>query len=310
MALFFAPKPAVEPVGKLRELCRQTKMGFRVVTEDEKGTVDLLPTVTATWVPLEQYAPPDKQAWPYRTRDISLEEVQPKVASSGRALVLNFVVQSHDAVEANRRIGLLVSVLADGTKGLPWDEESRQLFSADAWRKSRVESWHGDTPDMREHVVMDAYRDGEFLRIVTLGMRKFALPDLVASGAIAHTSRNIGNTMNACSQVLVEGGVIKSNRLSLNFDNIKHPAVKTAMKAKPGPGATGTAVVSLTPIKREEGDAVNDLLDLDFTISGKTKQERQQAAMVTLFGATDSITKVVAGDPELNAASARARADT
>jgi len=221
--------------------------------------------------------------------------------------VLDFLVSRVDAVEANKRIGLLMSVLADATNGLPWDEETRHLYSAAAWRKSRVDSWHNGIPDMREHIVMDAYRDGEFLRLVTLGMRKFALPDLVASGVIAHMSRNIGHTINACAQTLVEGGVITGDRLSLDFAGIKHPEVRAAMLDQPGDGATGKSLVSLSPIKPEHGDADNILLDLDFPVVGKAKQERQQTAMATLFGATDSITKTDSNDAELIAASARAR---
>jgi uncharacterized protein YegJ (DUF2314 family) len=306
MALFFAPDPAVDPVAGLRELCSRPATGFRLI-EAEKDLAGPLPAVAASWAPLKKYAPPDEKSWPYRTRDLPMKDVRPGVVAGSRVLVLDFYVSRRDAVEANRRIGLLMSALADATGGLPWDEESRRLFSAAAWRKSRVDSWYGGIPDMREQIVMDEYRDGEFLRVVTLGMRKFALPDLVADGVTYHISRNIGHTVNACAQTLVEGGVIRDKRLTLNFASIRHPAVRETMQAKPGPGATGRSVVSLTPARPEQGDADNILLDIDFPVTGSGKQERQQAAMAALFGSTDSITKVRSGDPELNAARDRAR---
>lgn len=305
MALYFAPEPSADPVEKLGQLCSGPETTFNVVLDPEKEKV-VLPLVGPEWIPIDKYAAPDDKAWEYRTKGLSKEQ-RPAVAAAKQVLILNFLVGKGDERAANERICKLVSALADATGGLPWDEESRRLYSAAAWRTSRVDSWKNGIPDMREHIVMDAYRDDEFIRVVTMGMRKFDLPDLVAEGVIAHSSRNIGHTINACAQILVEGGTISDNRMQIDFKAIKHEAVRTVMQEKPGPGATGMAMVAVKPVKPQQGDANNRLLELDFPVPGATRQERQQTAMKSLFGATDSLVKARDNNAELNAASAKAK---
>lgn len=305
MALYFAPEPTTDPIEKLVHLCSQPEHAFTVVRDPEKEEL-VLPLVGPEWIRLDKYAPPDEKSWEYRTKGLPKEQ-RPAVAAAKQVLVLNFLVNKGDARAANERICRLVSALADASGGLPWDEESRRLFSAAAWRASRVDSWKDGIPDIREHMVMDAYRDGEFIRVVTMGMRKFALPDLVAEGVIAHSSRNIGHTINACAQILMEGGTISEEQLRIDFKAVKHAAVRSMLQEKPGPGATGIAVATLKSVKPQQGDANNALLELDFPVPGTTLQERQQTAMKSLFGATDSLIKARDNDAELNAASAKAK---
>lgn len=305
MALYFAPEPTVEPVEKLQRLCEQPGLAFTVIRDPDKDKA-VFPLVGPEWISLEKYAPPDAKDWQYRTRGLA-KEIQPVVATAKQVLRLNFLVARGDACAANERISRLVATLADATGGLPWDEETRNLYSAAAWRTSRVDSWKDGIPDMREQIVMDAYREDEFIRVVTMGMRKFDLSDLVVEGVIAHASRNMGNTINACAQILVEGGKIVDDRLQIDFAAIKHPAVKATMLENPGPGATGKIIATLKPAKPQPGDANNTLLEVDFPAPGVTQQERQQFAIKTLFGATDSLVQAKHNDGELNAASARAK---
>lgn len=305
MALYFAPAPSADPLPVLRTLAGQDATAFAVV-EELAGAALTPPMVHPHWVALAEYAPPDERAWRYRTRGLEAA-LRPTVAAAERVLVLEFLVDRREALAANARICRLLAALADATGGLPWDEESRQLYSAAAWRAARVDSWHDGLPDLREHIVMDAYRDGDLIRVVTLGMRKFALPDLVVHGVTSHALRTINHTVNGCAQRLAEGGRIVDGGLDLVLAQVRHPAVRTALQENPGPGATGDVVVRLAPAERQEGDAGNALLDLDFAVEGGTAQERQQAAMKRLFGASDSIVRAKADDAALLAASAQAR---
>lgn len=305
MALFYAPTPSSDPLPALRELSSTPDLACRVIDPGSDAT-DPLPVVWAHWAPIDRYGPPTEQAWRYRTRGLPAE-LQPQLAAAPRALVLDFLVARADAVAANERIARLVSALAEATGGLPWDEEARCLQSLAEWKHRRVESWSAALPDMRRHIVIDSYRDGELLRMVTIGMRKFGLPDLVTTGVTAHAFRSIEAAMTASAQLLVEGRA-NAAPFTIELRAVRHEGVRTWLLEHPHPGAVGTVVATLTPVATEEGDADNALLALDFPGDGASQQERQQTAIAALFGTRDELI-VPKSDPKaLEAASALARA--
>jgi len=60
-----------------------------------------------------------------------------------------------------------------------WDEETREIFSPDAWHEKRLKSWSGDVPDTSSQTVIHIYKNDELDRAITLGMTKMGLPDVV-----------------------------------------------------------------------------------------------------------------------------------
>src|SRR6185312_17562662 len=81
----------------------------------------------------------------------------------------------------------LAEDLARKTGGLIWDEETRQVFTPDAWHLLRLASWTGNIPELANQFSIDIYPTNEYMRAITLGMTKFGLPDLVIQ-EIPHSS--------------------------------------------------------------------------------------------------------------------------
>lgn len=306
VALYYAPQPKKDPLPLLKKLCAESHPRVWMV-EGKPGPKSELPAVLSHWVPLEKYAPPGAQAWSVRARGVP-PAMQGKLAAAKQVLVLEFVLAPNDAVTGNRVLGQIVAALADATNGLPWDEESRGLFTAADWRRKRVDSWEGGLPDISQHVVQDFYQHGDSKRVVTLGLRKFGLPDIAATDVTDHGSTTLSAIMNLAAQTMVEGRRPQDGRLAVDLSTVRQSHFLKSIADWVPAGGTRKAVLLLKPTERQEGDAQNELLDLDFEAKGRTKAERLAAAAAQAFGVDDKIIDAKADDQELNAARDRARA--
>lgn len=297
-ALYFAPAPKADPEKALAELLAKEFISLR----------DYL-TVRHKWSDINDYTPPTPDSFRYLT--VGLEMAQgAAMAESERVFVLGFEALPADLLRANREANTLTHRLAELTDGLPWDQECRLVYSRAAWHEKRVATWQGDLPDVRGHVNMHAYRNPDLVRIITLGMRKFGLPDLVIAQTPSGGSRAAGNTVNACAQRLLEGQSFDGERFELVLADIRHDGMRAVALANPLEGATGRATLHLAETPREEGDPHNPLLALEFPdAEGGSPLERQATALAVLYGSENPIIGRKAGDAALKAASEKARSD-
>ena len=295
-ALYFSPDPSTDP---------ETRLTALLAGEFQKlGTIA---TVDHRWEKTEDYAPPTPDAFRYRTVDLKAEQGA-VIAKSKRVLVLTFSAAPTRLLETNRLAEALLARLAEDTAGLPWDEECRFLYSIAAWRKRRVDAWQGNIPDVRGEITIDAYRNPELVRVITLGMRKFGLPDLVFSEVASSTTRPAGNLVNACAQRMLEGQRPEKERFKLVLSEIKHDRMRASAIENPYPGATGKLIFNLLPTSREEGDPANTLWIIECPYApGASRMERQSSALASLFGSKDEMVGAKAGDPEMLAAGEKAR---
>jgi len=187
-----------------------------------------------------------------------------------------------------------------------WDEGTREAFTPKAFEERRLAGWSGGLPRAPSQIVIHAYRKRELIRIVTLGMDKLGLPDLVVEDASLLVS-SLGKVVNFVAQVLAEGGKPDANgNLLLDIDAVKNADERAALLRLVVAGGRKRATVRLVEGHREEGDSRNDLAEIDFG-SGPERQVRQAALIATLFGIEDKAFGVLDSDPAIAAASRRAK---
>ncbi len=296
--LYFAPAPAADAEAALRGL----------LDHEFAASRDHV-TVRHKWADIGDYPPPGPDAFQYFSVDLKMDQGY-AIAQSERVLVLRFEAAPAKLLRANLDANLLTLRLAELTEGLPWDGECRLLYSRAAWRRQRIDTWQGEVPDVRGHVNMHAYRNPDLVRIITLGMRKFGLPDLVISQTPAGNSRAAGNTINACAQRMLEGQRPEDSIFRLVLEEIQHAGLKKDLLGDPAQGATGRVDLRLRKARPEKGDPQNRLLALDFPEApGRSALEKQAAALGALYGTQSFIVGRKAGDEALKAASEKARRD-
>lgn len=290
-AIYYPEPPTQPPIKVLAERLAGMKSAPR--------RVDLLPSPLKEAVVMARfdkdvqtdYRPPSLDSLKYFARGLSREQA---VALQGTrtALILRFAHPQQQAMSAYRTSLLLVEQLAKDTNGLLWDEETREMFAIDSWHKARLESWEGDMADVTQHTVIHAYRGEKLVRAITLGMRKFGLPDVVVNDFSWSHNGSMGSLINLLSQALLEGMRIEAGgRCNVNLHAIRHVARRQALEQSLLTKSTGIAKLDLTQGAQDAGDPDNRLVEIQFNqYPGPDRYARQSALLQSLFGGDDSIT--------------------
>jgi uncharacterized protein YegJ (DUF2314 family) len=250
--------------------------------------------------PIADHRPPDRRMLEHAGRGLSEAEVA-AVQDSQQVVTVTLVVERARMHRVHREALEIMLAVASKSGGLLWDEDTRQLFSRDAWRE-RTERWTGPLPDASSLYTIHSYQDGELVRMVTLGLAKLGLPDLVVEHVAPDSTKSMSALIDLVAQTMVEGAIVRDGGL-IEVDS-------TSVPDKPGgpihPGARVS--LALAVATRDEGDADNRLWEIAFPPGPADRlQERQTALVTQLFGSRDEIMPVD-HDEELLELSRRARA--
>ncbi|MGQ0711722.1 MAG: DUF2314 domain-containing protein [Rhodoferax sp.] len=310
-ALYFADKKGAGPEKSARELAANSQYGFKVVAKLEpsakSGPYLKLESVIGDIA--NQYKPPTVESLKYFGRGVSLAQAE-GLQRSPQVLVMVFATSTRDALPSLLKASNLVHRLATETNALIWDAETREMFSPDAWKKTRLDGWEAQLPDVSRHITIHAYNDDGKVRAISLGMTKFALPDLVINDLVWSLSNPLSQAINVAAQTLVEGARPTTlGQYSLNVRSIKHAALRGSFESSILPTGTGRGHLWLFQSARQQGDPENTLAELQFeSATGKDSTSRQTAFVAQVFGAQeDQVTLRKKNDTALREASDRAR---
>ncbi|MEM7164553.1 MAG: DUF2314 domain-containing protein [Planctomycetota bacterium] len=258
---------------------------------------------------ISEYRPPDAESIRFSSRGLSEEESK-KAPNAKQVLVLTAMTTAPQADSVHRQMLTLTDHLARKLSGLAWDEATRQVFSHQAWNDERL-TWKSGPPQLSEHITMHAYRSGPLIRIVTLGMSKFGLPEVVVNDVPSGSTRGIGNLINLVCQTIYERPRLEtSGVLEVSIDRVDNPKTRDVQQTNILDNAKRSAVLIVEYTAPEEGDAENRLIEIVFgnAEGGESPQVAQDRTLSELYGSSDEIS-MVSHDDELQAASERARTE-
>jgi uncharacterized protein YegJ (DUF2314 family) len=213
---------------------------------------------------------------------------------SEEALVLQFSHPSENVWTGLRNANALVEEIARKANGLVWDEETREVFTPDAWHEKRLKSWSGSVPDISSQTVIHVYKKDELERAITLGMTKMGLLDVVVDGVSWSSNGQVGHLINLFCQAMAEGAVFeKSGRFSLELQAIKNSEIRDAQLKSLKGNSVGVAYLSLKPGVWEEGDPKNRLIQLTADrYVGNDPPAKQDRMLSCFLGWEDKVTGV------------------
>jgi len=302
--VYLARAPGVDIERLLAAAVR--RYGFQVAHQqiDER----LPPTSTTVYLtqpPIEQFAPPGMQSMQFMAADLN-EDERRRLGASRAVAVFEVVGPGPRAFVDYRKALELGYELARALGGFLWDEETRTAHTLESWRR-RLASWEAGTPFVNEHVVLHEYRDGDLLRIVSLGMVKLGLPDVAVNRVAGKDADKLAKVVDLALQELVEGATPDAEqRLEVSLAQVRHSGMKQWLGAQLGPSGTASVVASLVPGELQEGDSDNRLLELSAPGDREHEQEQRTQMLTQFFGDERSVV-YLEHDPELLAASERAR---
>ncbi len=252
--------------------------------------------------------PIDEDSLRYFGRTLAPEERE-QLMGARQATLLSFHVPFEQRNEALLEAMRFAHQLATEHGAFLWDAETREYFSPRSWKEARLDGWTAGVPFVPAHVTFHVYRDGESLRMISLGMAKLGLPDLVVEQVPQSLSQDMGRFANVVAQLLAEGlGLSADGTLDVDLAKLKDGKLRGQLEARVQKGALRRVKLRALAARRDQGDPDNPLLELSFPGSGDL-HARQVAALDALFGPQpDGIVPVKPGDPELEAVARKARA--
>ena len=303
VSILHAPLPQTPPKAALARLLRKT---------EPLQLVDSLPADTPAVPVVFLDSHPSAAPWPMDEGELAqfgrgLSDTDKQGHRGCKAItVLTFAGPGRAALSTYQRSLVLIAELAKETGGIVWDSETRELFSQAAWRKRSQDLTPNGLPSVMSQIKVDSYRKGQRRRRVTLGMRKFALPDVaINEGVVSYIGMN--RVIELVSQRFIEGSFPSApGRFPVAIDDVIHPGARKALASARGPGAKGRTELNLAIGKSERGDPENSLVEIVFPGADQTPLERQGEMLRQLFGDLDR-TGTLVHDEELAAASARAK---
>ncbi|WP_257456079.1 DUF2314 domain-containing protein [Archangium lipolyticum] len=266
------------------------------------------PEVVIEAVPWDKLDPINEEHLRYFGGKVEPED-RKRLMGAKHATALNFHIpfaKRHESLLAAMRFA---HQFATEQKAILWDAETREYFSPKRWKETRVDGWTGAVPSLPSHITMHVYADGGAQRMVTLGMVKLGLPDLVVEQVPGSMTTEMGKLVNAVAQLLTEGlEPAKNGELTVDVTRVKDARVQRMVTADDPKTARRNTKLWAIEGRRDNGDPENPLLEITFPGSGSA-HERQLAALDALFGKKpDNITAAPPGDPELEAVARKARA--
>jgi uncharacterized protein YegJ (DUF2314 family) len=292
-AVYMLPVHAKDPSAVLREALVKGYAGLKLVDEIPKEPSEMVVSTHLQEHAQKEYAPPSLEDLQYSGHGISPQQAQ-ALQKSKEALIIQFAHPKENVWTALHAADLLVEEIARKTGGLVWDEETREIFSADAWHDRRLKSWDGGVPDISSQTVVQTYKKDELLRAITLGMTKAGLPDVVVDDFSWSSEPEVGDLINLFCQSMAEGTALeKSGKFNLNLRAIKNSQVRGNQLNSLKRNSMGVAYLSLKLGVWEEGDPRNRLIQLaSDRYVGNDVPAKLDRMLGCFFGWEDKVTAV------------------
>lgn len=281
-----------------------TDAGVQVL--DDRKEISALPSAHIVDATLTEYVPPPLTYLQTHGRGLSDVE-KAEVQHPAAATLLVFDGPAAAALATYRTAMRAVQTLEHAAPGAIMDDSSRNVLARAVWAELAV-GLAAVPPKASDHFVIDAYQDRDLLRLVTIGLQKFGLPDLVVEQVTHGTMKKMASLINLVAQTLLEGGRPNHlGELQVDLATIQSVTAKASLGPLIGT-ATGRGIVTLRAVPPADGDAENTLWEITFAGPIETLQQRQAALVMAIVGMPDEFATIT-HDAAVLAASAKARTE-
>lgn len=310
VVFYYTPFPKADPAATAKELAAEyfPKLPFTTNPAQEPPFL----AFEEEPAPLNDYPVPNTRYFKYAGRGLSDEDIS-NIQKTARATFILLAVPKDQVWQEGRKFMEFALKFAEKTGAVIWDSATRECFSRGEWKETRLDTWpEGGVPEMRDQITMHQYRPDDssnYARVITLGMEKFALPDLVIERIVGGDGRWAGNLINVVAQSFAEKPVFGGGEKAVfRLDQLESKNFREAMTGSFESNATGEIPLKLVYGNPEEGDPDNTLFEIRFDHgAGNTVDERRADLLSKFWGASDSIKEIEHTD-EILEASKRAKA--
>src|SRR5215471_5142799 len=171
-AVYFLPKHrTVDTFAILHELLSKKYPTLKLVNDIPARPEQMVVQARLERDVPHHYVPPSLESLEYSGKELGQKQAE-ALQKSQEAFILDFAHPKEYVWTALRTADEMLEDLARSTGGLVWDEQRRDVFTADSWQKKRLETWTSEIPDISSEIVIHIYQEDEYVRAISLGMAK------------------------------------------------------------------------------------------------------------------------------------------
>jgi hypothetical protein len=272
-AIFHLERARQDPFKSLQKVAKGTKF---VVYRDEAADEAVPPYLVLRDLPVDDYPVPDGE--PLDDGAWITPAMRKSLVSSKRATVVDAVMPLHD--DSLLSFSKVMLALVQATGGVLWDDDARDYFSPDDWKKRRVQSWEKSIAEVRAHFTVYVDAAEHTVDLKSGGLHHFGLPEL-ALKSVPKTSQTWAIALlNLVAQTLLEARVpAMPGPLKVRLAAIKHRGMREDAQALLTEDASSEVGVILVG----ELDDTGPVLEITFPGKG-TREERVEAGIKSLLG--------------------------
>lgn len=286
-AVYLLPGHPGDPLARTRRVIAKKYPTLKLVDTSPQRPVEQSLSLQLRNVQPD-FQPPNLDTLQYFGHGLSPEE-SANLQRPDQAIIFDFSHPKEKVWQALYDADALLDDIAQETVGLPWDEETREVYSVQAWHSRRLAKWQDpdSVPDVSSQTVVHVYPNDTLLRAVSLGMSKMGLPDIVVEDVPRASENQAGNLINILGQMLAEGAPIDTPlRFPVRLSSLKNVSVRDREIKSLKKGAHAAAVLTLIDGRHDEGDPDNRLIQITFDAYDgsdlNAKQERAFRACLAL----------------------------
>jgi uncharacterized protein YegJ (DUF2314 family) len=234
-----------------------------------------------------------------------LDERQKDILQTSKQLILiDFFCEEAVLVPTMTSANELIIKLLSGPNDIIFDPETREYFTKDYWEETRLIA--NNSINIMNQITMHLYANGDFCRVITLGMLKFGLPDICIENISCYSNENVAYLINLIAQTMHEKNQIeKTGKLNIDINALANKELKARFLDAIQQNAQKKATINIVEGVWEDGDPLNRIVEIAFP--KQNTQIYQEALLEKVFGSKDEVVSV-SPDDELLAASERAKA--
>ncbi len=249
----------------------------------------------------KDYQPGDLQYLQYFGEGLTDRQKQ-QLAKSNQATVFLLFGLKKDTWDLNKRFVNWLYTVSKDKAWIVYDGETRQYFTPDFWNKMRVETWTDELPYIPGQISIHSYRDGEFCRNISLGMQKFGLPDILINNSSCYNNDQFISLINILAQHISKNQSIYKDQILIDINKISNKMLRDEMLASLEDNAKKKVILALKAGTPEEGDPLNNLLEINFDNKNfESPQMCQEQIISDLFGFTEEVAHINHDDEILKA---------
>jgi uncharacterized protein YegJ (DUF2314 family) len=304
-----------DPQMVLREVLRKNYPSLKLLAQVPEKPQEMVVSARIQKNVDKEYSPPDVESLEYFGHGLSKE--QGVALQKSKRAFIDLLVEE-DALEfahpgsrvwvALRAANQLVEQVAREMDGFFWDGETREVFTPDAWKERRLGTWTAGIPTIQKQTTIHVYMKDEFVRAITLGMKKAGLPDVVVEEFDWSSEDQMVDLISIFCQAMAEGASLNvPGPFTLDLKNIKDVSFRESQMKFLKEKGIGVGYLQLKKGVADEGDPDNRLVELAFDrYAGRDHQAKREKLTGCFFGVEDKTTGIHHNE-ELLEASRKAR---